>query len=57
MGIEEITSLAAVDMDEFYKEKIVYHVELGKNLLKWKFRTRWQGYEPEDDDFARLVGC
>jgi hypothetical protein len=49
MGIEEISALAAVDLDEFYVEKIINHVELGKDPKKWRFRVRWQGYEPEDD--------
>ena len=30
-------------------EKIVSHVEFGKDPKKWRFRVRWQGYEPEDD--------
>ena len=49
MGIEEISALAAVDLDEFYVEKIISHVELGKDPKKWRCRVRWQGYEPEND--------
>ena len=49
MGIEEITYLAAVDSDKLYVEKIVNHEEMGSNPNKWKYRTRWQGYEPEDE--------
>ena len=41
--------MAAVGLDEFYEEKIVHHVELGIDPKKWRFRVRWQGYEPEDD--------
>ena len=40
--------MAAVDLDEFYVERIVNHVELGKDPKKRTFRVRWQGYEPED---------
>ena len=36
-------------LDEIYVEKIVNHVETGSNPKKWEYRTRWLGYEPEDD--------
>jgi hypothetical protein len=47
--LAEATSLAAVDLDEFYVEKIVEHEETGRDHKKWKYRVRWSGYEPEDD--------
>ena len=40
MGTEEISALAAVDLDEFYVEKIVNHVELGKDPNSWRFLVR-----------------
>jgi hypothetical protein len=49
MTLEEATALAAVDLDEFYVEKIVKHDAVGKNKNKWRFRVRWLGYEPDDD--------
>jgi hypothetical protein len=49
MTEEEATALAAVDMDEFYVEKIVEHSGSGKNPKKWMYRVRWLGYEPEED--------
>jgi hypothetical protein len=49
MTLAEATALAAVDMDEFYVEKIVYVEKNGKNKKKWRFKIRWLGYEPDDD--------
>jgi hypothetical protein len=46
--LAEATALAAVDMDEFYKEKIVNVEKSGKNKKKWRFKT-WFGYEPDND--------
>jgi len=48
-GIEKITALEVINLDEFYVEKYVNHVELGSDPKKWKFLIRWQGYEPEND--------
>jgi hypothetical protein len=49
--LQEAIALAAVDLDEFYVEKIVRHVEMGKNPKKWKYLVRWLGYEEGDDSW------
>jgi hypothetical protein len=49
MTMEDAIALAAVDMDEFYVDKIVEHMGNGKNPKKWEYKVRWLGYEPEDD--------
>jgi hypothetical protein len=49
MTEEEATALAAVDLDEFYVEKIVGHTGTGRNPKRMEFKVRWLGYEPEDD--------
>ena len=41
MPKEKIDTLAAIDLDEFYVEKIMGHSGTGKNPKKWKFRERW----------------
>jgi hypothetical protein len=52
MTLAEATALAAVDMDEFYVEKIVAVEKNGKNKKKWRFQIRWLGYEPSDDTWV-----
>ena len=47
MDFEEIMPLTAVDLEEFYVEKIVNHA--GTVPKKLKYRSRLQGYTPEDD--------
>ena len=49
MSREMIETLVAVDLDEFYVEKIIGHSRVRKNPKKWKFRVCWLGYESEDD--------
>ena len=49
MTEEEATALAAVDLDEFYVEKIVGHTGTGRNPKRMELKVRWLGYEPEDD--------
>ena len=49
MTKEEIEVLSAVDLDEYYVEKIVAHEGKGRNPKNWKFKVRWVGYEPEED--------
>ena len=49
MTKEEIEVLSAVDLDEYYVEKIVAHEGKGRNPKNWKFKVRWFGYEPEED--------
>ena len=49
MTTEEAAALAAMDLDEFYVERIVDHEGESKDLKKWKFRARWLENEPEDD--------
>jgi hypothetical protein len=49
LTLAEATALAAVDMDEFYVEKIFYVEKNGKIKKKWRFKIRWLGYEPDDD--------
>jgi hypothetical protein len=49
MTLQEATSLAAVDLDEFYVQEIVEHEGSSKDVKKWRFKIRWLGYEPEDD--------
>jgi hypothetical protein len=49
--LREAIALASVDLDEFYVEKIVRHVEMGTNKKKWKFLVRWLGYEEGDDSW------
>ena len=51
MTLAEATALAAVDLDEFYVEKIVDHQGPAKRHKEWKYRVRWLGYEPEDDSW------
>ena len=46
---EEIEVLSAIDLGEYYVDKIVVHDEKGRNPKNWKFIVRWVGYEPEDD--------
>jgi hypothetical protein len=55
MTLAEATALAAVDMDEFYVEKIVYVEKNGKNKKKWRFKIRWLGYEPDDDTWLNTT--
>ena len=43
--------MSAVDLDEYYVEKIVSHEEKGKNPKNWSFKVRWVGYEPEGDSW------
>jgi hypothetical protein len=52
MTVAEATALAAVDMDEFYVEKIMEVNKIGKNKKNWLFRIRWLGYEPSDDTWV-----
>jgi hypothetical protein len=49
MTMAEATSLAAVDLDEFYVESIVEHRGSGSNPRRWTYRVRWLGYEEGDD--------
>jgi hypothetical protein len=51
MTLEEAIALAAVDLDEFYVEKVVSHEEKGKNPKNWKYLVRWLGYEEGDDSW------
>jgi len=44
-------ALSAVDLDEYYVEKIVAHEEKGKNPKNWSFKVRWGEYEPEEDSW------
>ena len=43
MTEEEATALAAVDLDEFYVEKIVGHTGTGRNPKRMEFQVRWLG--------------
>jgi hypothetical protein len=47
--LQEATALAAVDLDEFYVDKIVSHEGTGNNPKKWKYWVRWLGYEDGND--------
>jgi hypothetical protein len=49
MTMAEATTLAAVDLDEFYVESIVEHKRNENNLKRWTYRVRWLGYEEGDD--------
>ena len=51
MTKEEIEVLSAIDLDEYYVEKIVAHEEQGRNPKNWKFKVRWVGYESEEDSW------
>ena len=51
MSKEELEVLSAVDLDEYYVEKIVSHEEKGKNRKNRSFKVRWVGYEPEEDSW------
>ena len=65
MTKEKSEVLQAIDLDEYYVDKIVTHEEKGRNQQNWKFKVRWVGYEPEDDwfnwsqvkDLAALDSC
>ena len=48
MTKEEIDVLSAIDLDEYYVDKIVSHEEKVRIAKNWKFKVRWIGYEPED---------
>jgi hypothetical protein len=49
MTLEEARGLAAVDMDEFFVDKVIRHGGPGNNPKRWTYLVRWLGYEPEDD--------
>ena len=49
MSKEELEVLSAVDLDEYFVEKIVAHKEKGKNPKNWSFKVGQVGYEPEED--------
>ena len=51
MTEQEIEVLSAIDLDEYYVEKIVAHEEKGRNPKNWKFKVRWVEYEPEEDSW------
>ena len=57
MTKEEIEVLSAIDLDEYYVDKIVAHEENGRNPMNWKFKVRWVVYEPEDDSWLYLLVC
>jgi hypothetical protein len=49
MTMTKATSLAAVDLGEFYVHSIVGHKRMGANPKRWTYRERWLGYEEGDD--------
>jgi hypothetical protein len=51
MTKEEIEVFSAVDLDEYYVDKIVAHEEKGRNTKNCSFKVRWVGYEPEEDSW------
>jgi hypothetical protein len=46
-------ALAAVDLDEFYVEKIITHDGNGRDPKKWTYLVRWAGYEEGDDSWLK----
>ena len=51
MTKEVIKVLSAIDLDEYYVDKIMAHEEKGWNPKNWKFKVKWIGYETEDDSW------
>ena len=51
MSKEELKVLSAMDLDEYYIEKIVAQEQKGEIPKNWTFNVRWVGYEPEEDSW------
>ena len=52
MFAENIKSLVAADLDEFYVEKIIGYTGTGNNPKRRKFRIRWRGVDDTMMDWA-----